>query len=202
MAEKVKCKICEKKFKDENALAHHHEAKHTHPDDKIVSNSASKFKSWMIFFIIGAIIVGLAFWLWNGISEESNSCKDTPADELNIGGHTNLRMHIHPHIEITIDGEMQDIPGNIGIAQGIMRPVHTHDATGELHVEGPCQRDFNLGDLFLVWGKTFNSDCIFDNCVSSDGGKLTMTVNGQLNEEYENLVFRDKDRIITSFENE
>jgi hypothetical protein len=107
-------------------------------------------------------------------------------------------MHIHPYLEIIIDGKKEPIPGSIGVSSGVMRPVHTHDGSGELHVEGPCKRDFVLGDLFKIWGREFSSECIFDNCVSS-GGELTMTVNGIENSEFHNLILRDQDKIIIKF---
>lgn len=42
-----------------------------------------------------------------------------------------------------------------------MRPLHTHDTSGQIHVEPIVARDITIGDFFLVWGKVFNSSGIF-----------------------------------------
>jgi hypothetical protein len=49
-----------------------------------------------------------------------------------------------------------------------------------------------------VWGKNFNSSCIFEYCNGPDG-KLTMTVNGKENFEFERYVMHDKDQIIIKY---
>ena len=106
--------------------------------------------------------------------------------------------HIHPHLKIIINGAVQTIPANIGITVDCMHPIHTHDTTGEIHVESPAQRDFILDDFFAVWNKPFSSDGIFDYKVDA-GHKLTMTVDGQPNNEYENLVLRDGQQIVIEY---
>lgn len=113
--------------------------------------------------------------------------------------HGRLGMHIHPHLSIFINGARQDIPANIGIASAIcMRPIHTHDASGKLHIEWRTVRDFTLGEFFKIWGKPFNSEQILDHKVN-ETYKLTVTVNGAHNGEYENLILRDKDRIVIEY---
>lgn len=103
-------------------------------------------------------------------------------------------IHIHPILEISIDGVQQEIPKDIGIISSFcMRPLHTHDAAGIIHVESKIVHDFTLGDFFTIWDKTFNSSCIFDYC--TDKGNLTMDVNGVKNENYEKLILRDQDKI-------
>ncbi|NBS41222.1 hypothetical protein EBS80_01005 [bacterium] len=95
------------------------------------------------------------------------------------------QFHIHPWLAIKVDGVAQTIPEDIGITNGCMNPIHTHDATGKIHVESPVQRDFTLGDFFAVWNKPLDAF-----------GTLTgMTVNGTASADGENLVFRDDDKI-------
>lgn len=55
----------------------------------------------------------------------------------------------------------QVIPPNVGISGGCMRTVHTHDGSGQIHVEPLVDRDIAVGDFFLVWGKVLNSSGIF-----------------------------------------
>ena len=114
--------------------------------------------------------------------------------------HGRLGMHIHPYLNIFIDGKKQKIPANIGIASSsCFRPIHTHDASGELHIEWRTVRDFTLGEFFQVWDKPFNSEQILEYKVD-ETHTLTVTVNVVANEEYENLILRDNDQVIINYE--
>ena len=138
---------------------------------------------------VGAGIAGL-WWYASGVPDTS------PEDIISKNG-----IHWHPHLAIVIDGTKQEIPANIGI--GITHnPIHTHDATGEIHLEfeGLVKKsDITLGTFVEVWGKTFNASCIFDAC-AGNGKTVRMTVNGKENTEFENYVMRDKDEIEIRFE--
>lgn len=108
-------------------------------------------------------------------------------------------FHIHPELTILINDVRQTIPTNIGIEDAnCMHPIHTHEATGKIHVESPKKADFTLGDFFLVWGKTFTKEQILDS-TADDTHVITMTVNGEESIEFENLVLRDLDKIVISY---
>lgn len=98
-------------------------------------------------------------------------------------------IHIHPVLKIKINGKEQEIPKGVGISAFCMRPIHTHDSSGTLHLEFPRPHDFTLGDFFKVWDKPFP--------VSST---LSMTVNGEANTEFENRILRDGELIEVSYE--
>ena len=121
-------------------------------------------------------------------------------------------IHWHPHLIIKVDGVEQSIPANIGINIGRVRdtdvgmearmaPTHTHKADGIIHVENINARakpeTLTLGYFFYVWGKIFNSTCIFEYC--NDKGTLTMTVNGNENQEFQNYLMHDKDEIMIEY---
>ncbi|MEK6843869.1 MAG: hypothetical protein AABX83_00425 [Nanoarchaeota archaeon] len=195
MSEKVKCEICDRTFKDADGLSQHNAAKHASSDKHM--HHKSKKSGKIIFILIIISILGFIIWSINGAITESNSCKTAPVTEINIGTHQDVKLHIHSELRIVIDGEEQFIPANIGVLPGIMRPVHTHDATGEIHMEGPCQRDFKVGEFFQVWGKEFSSQCIFDKCI--DKGELKIIVNGIQNNEFENYIMRDDDNIVIEY---
>lgn len=99
------------------------------------------------------------------------------------------QFHIHPQLKIMINGAPQEVPANIGIGARCMNALHTHDASGTIHVESPEKRDFTLADFFAVWGKPFSQDQI-----------IRETVNGIEVKDYENTVFRDKDQIVIYYE--
>lgn len=109
-----------------------------------------------------------------------------------------LGMHIHPQLSILINGGHLGIPANIGITADCMRPVHTHDASNQLHVEWTAARDFTLGEFFRVWGKTFAKNQIFDY-KANETHTVTLTVNGAPNQEFEKLVLRDNDQIVIEY---
>jgi hypothetical protein len=78
-----------------------------------------------------------------------------------------------------------------------MRPVHTHDSSGDLHIEAQCVRQFYLGEFFDVWGVPFNEDQILSK--TSAQGTITVTVNGQPSDLYRDLPLNDRDRIVIEF---
>jgi len=109
-----------------------------------------------------------------------------------VGG---LLYHSHPNLVVTINGQGVVIP--VTFDAGCPQPIHTHDSTGVLHIETDQDRNYTLGDWFLLWGhfdndKTraiFNSTQIFNNRVDATH-HITMTVNGVGNTiDYQNLVF-------------
>jgi len=110
-------------------------------------------------------------------------------------------IHWHPHLSIYIKGKQQEIPKSLGIS-GVHQPVHTHDSSGTLHLEigGVVTRDkIKLDNFFRIWGKDFNSNCIFDKCNGAEE-KVKMLVNGKENTEFENYQMRDGDKIEVRYE--
>jgi hypothetical protein len=187
---KVKCKNCERDFGSEDALKMHNSAKHSQnlEKERVAKVGVKKIKNWIILALVFGVIFYGIFWMFNNVGYS-----DVPASEINIGGHQNIALHIHSDLEIVIDGEEYFIPGNIGVGNDYMRPLHTHDSSGEIHIEGPYKRDFIIGEFFEIWGETFSSECIFDYC--TDNGELKMYVNGRENSEFENYVMRNQDTI-------
>ncbi len=65
-------------------------------------------------------------------------------------------FHIHAHLDIFIDGKPYQVPAFVGIVQAeqCLYWMHTHDATGLIHIEAPRQRAFTLGQFFVLWKAT------------------------------------------------
>ena len=107
--------------------------------------------------------------------------------------------HSHPSLTITINGASFPFPPAPGtVDNGCLQPIHTHDATGVLHIETDQNRDYTLGDWFLLWGHwennptraIFNSTQIFDHKAPVSGPHtLTMTVNGNPDTTFDKHVF-------------
>ena len=159
-------------------------------------------KKKIIYLTIVIIFVFATSLLLSKKPSNSNNTFDVPKKPI----------HWHPHLKIIIKGEEQFIPPNIGISIGHnidnqisgmrMSPTHTHESDGTIHLENnrPWEKPetLTLGYFFKVWGKNFNSSCIFDYC-NNENGSLTITVNGQSNFEFEKYIMHDKDEIIIEY---
>ncbi|MEK7193503.1 MAG: hypothetical protein AAB652_01820 [Patescibacteria group bacterium] len=108
-------------------------------------------------------------------------------------------LHIHPHIKIMIDGKDIAVSPTIGLGViGCERALHTHDSSGEIHIEPNFPQDFTLGDFFTLWGKPFSSIQLLDKS-ADDAHEVVMTVNGKQSTEFEKLILNDKQEIIVEY---
>ena len=129
-----------------------------------------------------------------------------------INGIPQQPIHWHPALKIITNGEGQVIPANIGMSIGNnidnqisgmrMSPTHTHERDGTIHLESnrPWQKPetLTLGYFFKVWGKNFTNNCIFEHC-NNENKKLTMTVNGEPNNEFDKYMMKDNDKIVIEY---
>ncbi len=103
-----------------------------------------------------------------------------------------------PVLAINITGVPQQIPSNIGVDGNCFRPIFTLAPTGAIHIVTDVNRDYTLGDFFLIWGNTygvsfsiFNRFQIFDY-KTNQNHNLTMFINhrGQISPDtsFENYV--------------
>ena len=148
--------------------------------------------SKIIFSVVVIVVVG-GLLLW-GKTNQKQVVQYWPETSIAClsNGHQNLALHIHSRLLITKNNQNVDIPANIGISSDCMAEVHTHDSTGEIHIESiEGDQKFALKQFFEVWGEDFDW--------SQDG--ISMTVNGQKNSEYENYIMKDHDVIEINFNN-
>lgn len=141
------------------------------------------------------LIIGLAFY-GNSTALSSKSNREVA---LACTSDIATRFHIHSDLEIVINEEKQTIPTDIGISPTCMNALHTHDTSGQIHVESPQKRDFTLADFFAIWNKTYNKNQLLDN-KADDQHIIRETVNGQEVEDYENTILRDDDKIVIFYE--
>ncbi len=71
-------------------------------------------------------------------------------------------LHTHEHLDVFVHGKRVTVPARSGSTRpgSSSPPLHTHDASGVIHVESPTERAFSLGEFFDVWGVLFTRDCI------------------------------------------
>jgi hypothetical protein len=100
---------------------------------------------------------------WNaGLDTLPDRLKPLGLHDLTTEGEV---VHIHQHLDIFVNGKHIPVPANIGIYDGqFLTELHTHDASGIMHVESPTERQFDLGQFFGVWGVRLNSDCVGGYC--------------------------------------
>jgi hypothetical protein len=89
-------------------------------------------------------------------------------------------LHIHQHLDVFAAGRHVTVPANIGIdASGqYLAALHTHDATGIMHVESPTAASYTLGQFFAVWGVRLDARCIGGLCASG-AKRLRAWVDGK-----------------------
>jgi hypothetical protein len=81
-------------------------------------------------------------------------------------------------LKITVDGAQVEVPPNVGIDQlrAVQAPMHTHDTSGQVWLEGRQTDAVTLGQFFTVWGVRFDGRCLGSAC-----GDLVVTVDGKVN---------------------
>jgi len=106
--------------------------------------------------------------------------------------HEFFTFHIHVHLDVFVNGRPMPVPGGIGInindpgvhhgptaygtgyggisecAQPCISPLHTHEASGIIHVEAPTQETFRLGQFFTEWAVRLDSSCVGGYCRPRD----------------------------------
>jgi hypothetical protein len=109
-------------------------------------------------------------------------------------------FHLHDHLDVFLEGKRVIVPAGIGIdpAGRFISPLHTHDATGVMHVESPTVRRFTLGQFFGVWGVRLGRDCVGGYC-AGEGSVLRVYVNGKSVAAPSGLVLAQHDEIVVAF---
>src|SRR3989338_1923756 len=125
-------------------------------------------KSKYIWVVIGlAVLAGL--FMWPKLNDPNKDVKKAwaTANVNCLPSHQNASLHIHQQLEILVDGQAEILPAEIGIVRGCMAELHTHDASGTIHLESvTAGKKFKLGDFFAVWRKPYERE----------GYKVAMTV--------------------------
>lgn len=152
-----------------------------------------------VWWIIGLITVTIVLLVWADYSKNPSSSKTNREVALACTTDMATQFHVHPKLEIMINGQKQEIPANLGVGLSCMNALHTHDSSGVIHVESPEKRDFTLSDFFAVWNKTYSKDRVLDYKVDATH-VIRETVNGQEVQNYENTILRDKDQIVIYYE--
>jgi hypothetical protein len=89
-----------------------------------------------------------------------------------------LSYHVHAHLAMFNQGQPITLPPNIGIRTDCISWLHTHDATGVIHIEAPSPRTYSLGAFVHVWGQPLDSTHLVTEVADSQH-EIRAFVNGQ-----------------------
>jgi hypothetical protein len=66
-------------------------------------------------------------------------------------------FHIHAHLSVFLNGDQLIVPDHVGIpspgGKECTYSIHTHDGSGEIHIEAAAPGTFTLGNFFHIWGQ-------------------------------------------------
>ena len=126
-------------------------------------------------------------------TSSSSSSPEFPSTEKK--DEKTLMMHIHAHLNVTVDGKPITVPANIGIDPNLYKdhsldeygpqksPLHTHTSSGMVHIESKIIANYTLGDFLNIWG------------INLDGKIIKLTVDGKPVADYRNHILRDGQRL-------
>ena len=133
------------------------------------------------------------------------SIRSTTVIEAQMGGGNKPTIiHFHPHLSLMIDGKSTTVPSQIGIDPSLwkdhsldqygmqamsdgmsgMATLHTHDASGTIHVESDIIRNYTLGEFLNIWGG-----------LDTNGKTVKATVDGKPVSDYRSIILRDGEQI-------
>ncbi|MBL0385683.1 hypothetical protein JJB07_03380 [Tumebacillus sp. ITR2] len=123
------------------------------------------------------LLVAIIWGMLAGDTQQQASA--APAiDDISCQSMEGATQHEHAHLAIYNNGQPVEVPANIGIKPGnnCLYWLHTHDATGELHIESPIARDFTLGNFFNIWGEQLDATHVMSY---TNGSPLKVYVDGK-----------------------
>jgi hypothetical protein len=110
-------------------------------------------------------------------------------------------LHIHQHLDVFVDGQPVEVPGDLGIGQGFISDLHTHASypPGIIHVESPTVESFTLGQFFAVWGVPLSATCIGSLC-EKGATQLRAWVNGKaLEADPTRIILAEHQEIVLAY---
>jgi hypothetical protein len=96
-------------------------------------------------------------------------------------GQEMLAVHYHAHVDVMVHGAVVTVPGGIGIdtKKSHISPLHTHDASGIVHIESAADIPFTLGQFFTEWGHPLSATKI-GSVAAADSEQVRVYRNGTL----------------------
>ena len=172
-------------------------------------NNESKLWGSLLILSVVALIIVVAYkeGLMDSVSSDSSgddtpivlgSTADTPDPKaFDCINHSGIVGHYHALLRISINGDAQTIPANVGVLTNAcntedasMHIIHTHDDAGTLHIELNEPGPVELGVFFDIWGLHFNETGIADFRIDAEH-EFLFYVNGELSTSYDDHILED-----------
>jgi hypothetical protein len=144
-------------------------------------------------FLLGSIatvvlVSGAVYYFWYQEHKISTYWKDTTIPCINQN-HSFIDKYISVPIQIYVDDKLLEIPAHLGIAPTCLAAVHTHDNSGNLHIE-PSQAGVALAEFFALTGET----------LKRPGYMVAVYINGtEYTDQIENHPLRAGDSVIIRY---
>jgi hypothetical protein len=116
--------------------------------------------------------------------------------------------HIHAHLSIYINGANVPLVANTGIAPvGVTSSanvtcyywLHTHDASGVIHIESPTKKPFTLNQFLDIWEKFSSSSSALPTQLLSSTGWVIYVNGKQVNTDFNHLQLHAHDLITIAY---
>ncbi|MBI4214801.1 hypothetical protein HY546_02295 [archaeon] len=191
--QKNKCSECGREFGARESLEQHKLAKHSAEPAREQTKrppTIGKKRSYTKYVIFGIIVIGIAYGFLSMGSRPDN------LEGVRCESMEGVVIHIHPALRVLVGGSERVLPANVGVTGSCMYWLHTHDPTGQIHVESSVNRPFTLGQFLKVWNKTQRETIPF----SLNATPERVLVDGQnYTGDYWSIVFKDGQQIELHF---
>ena len=144
----------------------------------------------IISVVLGLVLVALFAWPKINNPNRALLAQLEEAGIECIGSHNRAGQHFHPRLSIVVDGLDEGVPANVGVVSNCMAEIHTHDATGIIHVETlDANKVVHLKDFFTVWNRS----------IEREGYNIKMTVDEKESSLLGDLTLSDGQRIVLTY---
>jgi hypothetical protein len=102
---------------------------------------------------------------------------------LRVLSQEELAVHYHAHLDITVNDASVEVPAGIGFVMANGQDVgvavlHTHNASGIIHIESPTNTPYTLGQFVTEWGVRFGPGQL-GAMIDTNGNALRTYVDGK-----------------------
>lgn len=97
------------------------------------------------------------------LQEAISNSTYAPVDRVHCDQLEKMALHIHAHVSLYINGKIRPLPANVGIPRDASGKaicfywLHTHDASGVIHIESPVKELFTFGRFRDEWYQKFQN---------------------------------------------
>jgi len=195
-----KCDIYDKTFASSEKLIHHKKESHVNKSSKEISKmrNSGRYKSTGIATVIAIVIILVVYFSEN--SSSTPNLMTSVIQGISCEPSEGTVFHIHVHLNVFVNDKPITVPAGIGIKPNeCLYWLHTHDASGVIHIESPQQMTFTLGQFIQVWDNTPGISPKFEELTNGDKN-LQIFVNGnKVKDTYDEITLSAHDQIVIIF---